>query len=148
MLLAFGLFVLYCMYLSFWPLKTNPYSVYPSIAVSYLQVHGCAGGNIFNDYNYGGYLIWKLPSQPVYIDGRMPSWRSSNGQKYLSNYFNILNHPETYHYAFQRYNIRCSLLEKMPENIALIRLLQRDGWQTVVQTPNYVLQEQALDSIR
>jgi len=27
-------------------------------------------GNVFNDYNVGGYLTWRLPQYPDYIDGR------------------------------------------------------------------------------
>lgn len=27
-------------------------------------------GNIFNDYNWGGYLIWRVPEYPVFVDGR------------------------------------------------------------------------------
>ena len=39
-------------------------------AVSFLQAHP-PSGPIFNHYDWGGYLIWKLyPSTPVFIDGR------------------------------------------------------------------------------
>ncbi|MCL6639516.1 MAG: hypothetical protein K6T80_07550 [Firmicutes bacterium] len=39
---------------------------YPVKAVQYLE--GNQHGTLFNDYNFGGYLLWK--SIPVYIDGR------------------------------------------------------------------------------
>ncbi len=43
---------------------------FPLRAVSFLQTHPPAGP-IFNDYDWGGYLIWKLsPRIPVFIDGR------------------------------------------------------------------------------
>ena len=32
-------------------------------------------GKIFNYYNWGGYLIWRYPSEKVFIDGRMVSWQ-------------------------------------------------------------------------
>ncbi len=43
---------------------------YPSGAVNFLQEHKPAG-NMFNLYNWGGYLIWSLyPEYRVFIDGR------------------------------------------------------------------------------
>jgi hypothetical protein len=41
----------------------------PRGAVSYLKEHKPAG-NLFNAYNWGGYLIQNLPEYPVFIDGR------------------------------------------------------------------------------
>jgi hypothetical protein len=43
--------------------------VYPVRAVEYLRQHPVAGP-VFNTYGYGGYLIDKLPEQPVFVDGR------------------------------------------------------------------------------
>ena len=51
---------------------------YPAAAVDYLRMHTSADDRIFNDYNWGGYLIWFLPEHKVYIDGRMASWQTSN----------------------------------------------------------------------
>lgn len=46
---------------------------YPATAVNFLKEHNVRG-NIFNDYNFGGYLIWHLwPDISVYIDGRTPT---------------------------------------------------------------------------
>jgi hypothetical protein len=43
---------------------------YPSGAADFLLTHHVAGP-IFNTYEYGGYLIWRLwPEQRVFIDGR------------------------------------------------------------------------------
>lgn len=35
-------------------------------------------GRIFNAYEWGGYLIWKLPKFKIFVDGRMPSWDTTN----------------------------------------------------------------------
>jgi hypothetical protein len=44
--------------------------LFPARAVAFLELHPPAG-RIFNHYDWGGYLIWKLyPSTPVFIDGR------------------------------------------------------------------------------
>ena len=43
---------------------------YPVGAVQYLRQHPQPTG-MFNDYSYGGYLIWQLgPQHKVFIDGR------------------------------------------------------------------------------
>jgi hypothetical protein len=43
--------------------------IYPVQAVEYLRQHPVPGP-MFNAYGYGGYLVGKLPEQPVFIDGR------------------------------------------------------------------------------
>lgn len=67
---------------------------YPSQAVDYINEHGCGGGNIFNFYDYGGYLVWKLPAYKVYIDGRMPVWRDENGHRYMDDYWQMITDKE------------------------------------------------------
>jgi hypothetical protein len=47
---------------------------YPWEAVEYLKKHPFSG-NMLNEYNWGGFLIWQYPEKKVFIDGRMPSWR-------------------------------------------------------------------------
>ena len=47
---------------------------YPLGAILYLKAHPI-GGNMFNEYNWGGFLIWQYPEKKVYIDGRMASWK-------------------------------------------------------------------------
>ncbi|MBI2034528.1 MAG: hypothetical protein HYT11_02225 [Candidatus Levybacteria bacterium] len=47
---------------------------YPKKAVAYLKNHK-SQGNLCSVYNWGGYLIWKLPEKKVCIDGRMPAWK-------------------------------------------------------------------------
>lgn len=50
---------------------------YPAQAVQFLAARGNGSNEtLFNDYNWGGYLIWNLPDYKVYIDGRMASWRN------------------------------------------------------------------------
>ncbi len=42
---------------------------FPAAAVAFLKKHP-QPGPLFNDLNWGGYLIWTLPELPVSIDGR------------------------------------------------------------------------------
>ena len=121
------------LYHLYWPIRQREAS-YPRAAVTYLAAHPCTG-NIFNGYNYGGYLIWKLPDVPVYIDGRMPSWRDGQGQTYYSRYLHIVMDQQAQREEFARYHIRCAVLSRNTEGILVVRL-QRAGWKTVVTDPN------------
>jgi hypothetical protein len=43
--------------------------LFPENAARYIESHGLRGP-LFNSFNWGGYLIWRLPGMPVSIDGR------------------------------------------------------------------------------
>src|SRR5215469_5498322 len=44
-------------------------ATFPSAAVGFVKEKGLPGP-LFNDYDWGGYLIWSLPEIPVSMDGR------------------------------------------------------------------------------
>lgn len=109
------------------PRPGAPKSQYPNEAVTYLREHPCRG-NIFNSYDYGGYLIWKLPEHKVYIDGRMPSW-SHNGTNYMEDYLRIKQDVSFRREQFSRYNITCVLVEN---GSAMLGDLRKAGWRETV----------------
>lgn len=43
-------------------------------------------GNIFNTYEWGGYLIWKMPKFKIFTDGRMPSWDTLSEKQLPENW--------------------------------------------------------------
>ncbi|MBN2015416.1 hypothetical protein JW766_01150 [Candidatus Dojkabacteria bacterium] len=47
---------------------------YPYEAVQFLKEKNYEG-NIFNNYGWGGFLIWEYPEKKTFVDGRMTSWR-------------------------------------------------------------------------
>ena len=50
---------------------------YPIEAVQWVREHrDRIGRRLYNDYAYGGFLLWWLPEEKIFIDGRMPAWRS------------------------------------------------------------------------
>lgn len=117
--------VFYATYVAYLPYE-NRQAAYPVQAVAYLQEHRCQG-NVFNSYNYGGYLIWKLPQQPVYIDGRMVTWI-----KHMDNYERIVNDPQKEFQAqFIKYNIKCALIQNSSSQ--LISTLIKHNWITKIQ---------------
>jgi len=49
---------------------------YPIEAVEWIRMNrDLIGRRLYNDYAYGGFLLWWLPETRVFIDGRMPAWR-------------------------------------------------------------------------
>lgn len=48
---------------------------YPYGAIQYMKEKNLPG-NLFNEYNWGGYLIWQYPEKKVFIDGRMAIWET------------------------------------------------------------------------
>jgi hypothetical protein len=112
---------------------------YPKEAVAHLSSN-VPSGNLFSDYGWGGYLIWKLPEKKVFIDGRMPSWRWEAGIPQEENYVmkvytQILNGDRDFRPVFQKYNVGTVLWPKGEKNSFLkdldkkfMPLLQKFGW--------------------
>jgi hypothetical protein len=93
---------------------------YPKGAVAYLKGN-LPKGQIFSEYGWGGYLIWKLPEKRVFIDGRMPSWRwnfrSENESAYAMNeYLDLINGELDYRKVFDKFGVTTVLWPtKKPE---------------------------------
>lgn len=74
-----GLFVMVC-FIGILELLVGMFGVlgfnadYPEKAVRYLHLY-VPKGQIFSTYEWGGYLLWKLPEKKLFINGRMPHWR-------------------------------------------------------------------------
>lgn len=64
-------------------------------------------GNLFNVYQWGGFLEWQLTERKIFIDGRMASW-STNEQNILSDYVAIMQGKN------------CSLVNKYKLDVALV----------------------------
>ncbi len=113
-------------------LQPSPHDNRAAVVASLRQTP-CTG-NLFNDYNLGGYLIKNYPEQKIYIDGRMPSWEHG-GVKYMDNYLRALKDPAFRAQEFARYDIRCVVLSKQSDTV---EQLVKDGWQIDVRG-DYVL---------
>jgi hypothetical protein len=97
----------------------------PLGAVAYLKDHQITG-NTFTDPNiWGGYVIWALPSNPVYIDGRIDMY----GDEFVKEYLNIIWNGADWREPFDRYGVRVVIIEP---NSALSRELLASGqWSRV-----------------
>lgn len=132
---------------------------YPRGAVTYLKQSN-PSGQIFSEYGWGGYLIWKMPEKKVFIDGRMPSWRwhAPEGEEdsAFDDYNKLLKGDLDYKKVFDKYNIQIVVWVKQKEKTALntyfekaenfltqfgyqkqefklLKQLENDGWRKVYQ---------------
>jgi len=113
----------------YWFLNSANQGFYPQKAIIFLQ-NNSGPGEIFSQYGWGGYLIWKYPDKKVFIDGRMPSWRWKKNPKNessfaMEDYLSLLNGEKNYKKIFSQYNITRVLwpvedLEKTPKPINFI----------------------------
>lgn len=106
---------------------------YPYQAVQYLKSHPPTG-LMFNEYNWGGYLIWQYPEKKVFIDGRMPSWRLKhpNGetQEILKDFRIIRDVQEGWDLLLLKYQIGFVLLYR---DAPLAWILEKKGWQILYE---------------
>lgn len=77
---------------------------YPKQAVEYIKANPEKfQGNMFNEYNWGGYLIWQLPEHKVFIDGRMP--HLTIGDRHIFKDFNDLEDLKNPKEIIEKYHI-------------------------------------------
>jgi hypothetical protein len=82
---------------------------YPVGAIQYLQQHPQPTG-MFNEYSYGGYLIWQLgPQQKVFIDGRADMYEYSGA---FQDYVKIVNLDRDTLSLLRKYNIQSCLIQR------------------------------------
>ena len=102
-------------------------SIFPVDAVEWLKSSGITG-NIFNDYNWGGYLIWNMRENPVFVDGRTDLF----GDEILNDYLSIISGEPGWEEVLEEYEIEIMLLNKESQIVSLApnlgwNLLFRDG---------------------
>jgi hypothetical protein len=96
---------------------------YPAHAVDFIQREQ-PPGPLFNSYNWGGYLIWRLwPEYPIFVDGRTDLYDDA----FLREYLDVaLAHPG-WQGVLDRYGVNLVLIES---DGLLARFLARErGWQ-------------------
>jgi hypothetical protein len=94
---------------------------FPLRAATFLQTH--PAGRIFNHYDWGGYLVWRLyPSTPVFIDGRADLY----GEKLLDQFAETYQFKSAWQRTLQEWNIDTVLV---PVDSALATGLRNSpGW--------------------
>jgi hypothetical protein len=98
---------------------------FPVRAVDYLRNH-VVPGPMYNTYGYGGYLIWALPEQKVFIDGRGDLYEVGGA---FSDYLEAANLKPAAFAVLRSYKIQSCLLER-GEALATV-LDNHPGWHQV-----------------
>jgi len=84
---------------------------YPIEAVDWIKAHSTqVGARLYNDYGYGGFLLWWMPEHKIFIDGRMPAWRIGD-RRIFQDYVALT----------RREPVDLSVLEKYAVDWALVR---------------------------
>jgi hypothetical protein len=106
---------------------------FPTRAVAFLQAHP-PSGRIFNHYDWGGYLIWRLyPSTPVFIDGRADLY----GQQLLDQFAGTYQLKGDWRQTLQQWNIETVIV---PADSALATGLRSSpGWMISYQDSQAVV---------
>ena len=97
---------------------------FPVRAVGFLQAHPPTSA-IFNHYDWGGYLIWRLcPSRRVFIDGRADVY----GEELFEQFANTYQFKGDWHKTLQEWNIGAVII---PADSALAAGLRNSSDWTV-----------------
>lgn len=78
---------------------------YPEGAVRYLERHQVYG-RMFNNLSAGGYLAWRAPQHPVFVDGRNLLY----GEAFYREYMEALTSQQGWRRLVERYGITVALL--------------------------------------
>jgi hypothetical protein len=83
-------------------------------------------GLMFNSYNWGGYLLWRLwPRYPDYIDGRTDLYDNAFSQEYLTIAAGNADAPQ----LFDERGINLVVVEQ--DSRLAVQLLESGNWQAV-----------------
>lgn len=94
---------------------------FPVDATNWIKEHPISG-NLFNSYNWGGYLIWELPENPVFVDGRTDLF----GDEILSTYLSTISADAGWQTVLDNYDVSAVLIENGSE--LDLALLMTSGW--------------------
>jgi len=98
----------------------------PVKAVEYLKAKQITGNTLTEPNIWGGYLIWELPSNPVYIDGR-----GLYPEPFVQEYVGIILGVTDWHVPFNRYGVRVVIIE--PKSPLGLQLKDSPDWQQVYE---------------
>ena len=105
---------------------------FPVGAVTFLATHAVPGP-IFNHYDWGGYLIWKLYSIPVFIDGRADLYE----KQLLDQFADTYQFRDDWQHTLQRWSVGTVLV---PVDSALATgLRSAAGWAVAYEDAQAVV---------
>lgn len=102
---------------------------YPIEAVRWIRGHREElGTRLYNDYGYGGFLLWQLPGERIFIDGRMPAWRIKD-RLIFQDYVALNREDSPQLMVLDRYGVDWALIQR--GSPLAVALEAHQGWTTV-----------------
>jgi hypothetical protein len=105
--------------------------LFPVDAVAWLE-RSDIKGNMLNDYNWGGYLIWNLRDNPVFVDGRTDLF----GDEILKDYLSVMSQQKGWEVILDEYQIVSVLV---PEDSDIAKALRNANWEIIFQDSKAVI---------
>jgi hypothetical protein len=100
--------------------------IFPLEAVRFIEEKNLPG-EMFNSYNWGGYLIWELyPKYRVFIDGRTHLYR-----EFIKEYLEVIHIKHNWEEVLDRYNVKFVLIET--DSILARFLKTQEGWELLYE---------------
>ena len=97
----------------------------PVHAVEWLrQTSPHVAGPMYNSYNWGGYLVWALPEEPVFVDGRTDVY-----DEFLPQYVQVMFVRPGWQEVLDRYGVRLALIER--DSLLATMLATQPEWRLV-----------------
>ena len=100
---------------------------YPIEAVEWMRDNReQTGQRLYNDYGYGGFLLWWMPGTKIFIDGRMPAWRT--GERAIFPDYMTLTREDPDLRILAKYSVDWALVKKgtpLEETLAQQALWER-----------------------
>jgi len=100
-------------------------------------------GNIFANYEWGGFLVWQMPESRIFIDGRMPAWSNAAGVSPYKIYLSIIQTQTGWNEFLQEQKTDYILIS--PNTFLDVELAsngQRRGWIETFRNEYVVLYKQ------
>ena len=110
---------------------------YPIEAVRWIRSHRHEfGTRLYNDYGFGGFLLWHLPGERIFIDGRMPAWRIED-RRIFEDYVELNRDDAPKLAVLDRYGVDWGLIQR---GSALAKVLDgHQAWQTMYADAKVVI---------
>ena len=110
---------------------------YPIEAVRWIHHHReQVGIRLYNDYGYGGFLLWQLPGEKVFIDGRMPAWRTRD-RRIFQDYVDLNREGSPELVVLDRYRVDWALIQR--GSALALALESHSAWRIIYTDAKVVI---------
>jgi len=114
-------------------LRRQVAAAFPAGAVDYIRKTNLAGP-MFNEFVWGGYLMWALPERKIFIDGRADFYDYAGVLSEYGDWYLVQEDPRR---LLDKYGVKFCLLTPTAPEANVLPLLP--GWREVYRDGNSVI---------